>query len=70
MRYIFLILLLALSILFIVNVIVLRILRLLPFFKSPKKSRRTAHKDPNILYQNDKMTIYKGEAKNKKSESR
>lgn len=69
MRYIFLILLIALLILFVVNVLTLRILRLFPFLKSPKKSRRTAHKDANILYQDDKMTIYKGESKDKKIES-
>lgn len=69
MRYIFLILLIVLLILFIVNVLALRILQLFPFFKPLKKSRRTAHKDPNILYQDDKMTIYKGESKDKKRES-
>lgn len=69
MRYIFIILILALLILFVVSVFVIRILRLLPFFKSFKNFRKTAYKDSNILYQDDQMTIYKGETKTKTRES-
>ncbi|MGQ9818468.1 MAG: hypothetical protein ACUVQ1_00870 [Candidatus Kapaibacteriales bacterium] len=69
MRYIFLILLFALSILFVINAIVLRFFRVLPFFKPSNKTRRNDYKNPNILYQDETMTIYKGDSKDKMKES-